>query len=166
MQERLRVVERREHAGDLFRDGGDVLVVRPLGGKTRDADLERAPRLEHLVAREAVKRGEETQRLAAERRRAVGDEGAGAMPGLEDANRGERTQTGANAWPADTQLDGQLALGGQTIAGAQFAPLDQAAHMLHHDFCGDAVGGFHGSRPFDVRGKTTITPKEMSDPSK
>ena len=94
-QEGLRIVERGKHAGDLLRDGGDLLVVRTFGGKTRHPHFERTPRLEHLVAREAVERGEKTQRLAAERRRAIGDEGAGAVPGLKDADRCKRTQTRA-----------------------------------------------------------------------
>ena len=86
-QERLRVVERREHARDFLGDGRDLLVGGTLGRERRHADFERAARLEHLVAREAVQRRQKTQRLAAERRGTVGDEGAGAVPRLQHADR-------------------------------------------------------------------------------
>ena len=146
--------------GDFFGDGGDLLVAGALGGKARDADFERAARFEHLVAREPVERREEAERLAAERRRPVGDERAGAVTRLQDANRRQRSQAGPHARTADPELHGQLTFRRQPIAGPQLAALDQAPHVLDDDFRRDAFGWFHDSQPSMRRGQTNghLTP--------
>src|SRR6187401_3317101 len=107
-QERLRIVERGEHSCDFFRDCGDLIVGGAFRGEARDANLERAPRLEHLVARESVEGRQEAERLAAEGWRAIGDERAGAMARLQDADGRQGTQAGAHARPADAELYREL----------------------------------------------------------
>ena len=57
---------------------GELLAGGALGGEPGGADLEHAPRLVHLVEREAVQGGEELQRPLAELRRPLDDERAGA----------------------------------------------------------------------------------------
>ena len=144
-QERQRIVERGEEAGHLLGDRREVLAGGALGGQAGDADFEHAARLEHLVAREAVQRGEKTERLAVERRRPAADERAGAVTRLDDAHRRQRAQAGAHARPADADLLRQLALGGQTIAGLQPALVDQTPDVGHHQFGSDPVGGTPGA---------------------
>jgi hypothetical protein len=78
----VRIVERREHAGHFFGNRRDVIVGGALGRQARNADLQCAPCFEHLVAREAVQRGKEAERLAAERRRPIRDERSGAVSRL------------------------------------------------------------------------------------
>ena len=120
-QERLGVVEHREHARHLVRDRGQVGVGRAVGGETGDADLERPPRFEHLAAGEPMERREKTERLAVEHRRAVGDEGAGAMSNHDDALGRERLQPGADAGAADADGADQLAFGRQSLAALECA---------------------------------------------
>ena len=135
-QKRLRVVERREHAGDFIGDGGQVGVGRAIGGEAGDADFERAPRLEHLAPREPVERREKTERLAVEHGRPVGDERAGAVTDDDDAFGGERLQPGADAGAADADGADELALGRQPLAAAEVPAHDEAAHVLGHELGG------------------------------
>ena len=53
-KERVRLFERRVHAGDLLGDAGEMLAGGALGGEAGDADFEHAPRFEHFVARKSV----------------------------------------------------------------------------------------------------------------
>ena len=129
-QEGLRVVERREHPRELVRHGRELLAGRPLGGEPGRADLEHAPRLVHLVEREAVKGGEELERRLAELRRTLDDEGARAAARGDDAHRLQRPQAGAQRRPADAHPLRQLALGREAVAGAQAAGLDLAPDVL------------------------------------
>ena len=111
--------------------------VAHLGGEAGGADFENPPRLVHLLVREVVERRQQAERLAAERRRAVGNVGAGAVPRLHAAHRGERVQTHAHRRTADADLRGEIALGRQPIARPQRLALDQAADV-RHDLLGAA----------------------------
>ena len=132
----LRLAEVGEHAGDLLGHRREAVGQAELRRQSGGADFENLARLEDLIAREAVQRGEETERTGAEARRAAGDERAGALPRLGDAHRGERVQAGADGRAAQAQLVRQLALGGEAVAGPQRAPLDQKRDVVH-----DLVGG-------------------------
>ena len=94
------------------------------------ADLEHPPRLVHLVEGEAVEGGQELERRLAELRRPLHDEGAGAAARGDDAHRLQRAQPGAQRGAADAHLQGELALGGQAVAGAEAAGLDLPADVL------------------------------------
>ena len=120
--------------GDLLGQRREVLRGGALGREARRFHLEDAARLVHLVAGEAVERGEEAQRLRAERRRAVGNVGAGPVPRLDDAHRGQRMETGADRRPAHADLEREVAFGRQAIAGAQAAAIDQVADESDHLF--------------------------------
>ena len=109
-----------------------------------DADLEDAARLEHLVAREAVQRGEEAERLAAEHRRSATDERAGAVARLDDAHGRQRAQARPDAGTADPDPQGQFALGRQAIARAQFAALDELADVTDDKLGGNPLERFLG----------------------
>ena len=128
-EEQLRVVHRREQARDFLGERRELLGRGALGREAGRADFEDAPRLVHLLAREAVQRGQKAERLGAERRRAVGNVGARAVPRLHDAHRRQRAQAGAHRRPADADLRRQVALGRQAIAGPQRAALDQCADV-------------------------------------
>jgi hypothetical protein len=78
-EEGLRVVEGREHPGELVRHAGHLLAGGALGGERGRADLEHAARLVHLVEGEAVEGGEELERRPPEMRRPLHDEGPGAL---------------------------------------------------------------------------------------
>ena len=130
---------------DFLGERGDLLGGGALGREPGGADLEDAARLVHLVAREAVERGEETQRIGVERRRAVGNVGARAVPRSHDAHGRERPQPGANRRPADANLRGEIAFGRQAIAGLERAALDELADV-GHDLSGPAFGTLAGPR--------------------
>ncbi len=108
----LRVVEAGEHPGDLIGHRRDVIAAGTFGRQAGGADLEDAAHLVHLVAREAVERRQEAQRLAAQARWAIGDEGARTAARSNHAQRGQRAQPGAHRRPAHAEVRGQLALGG------------------------------------------------------
>lgn len=141
-EERLGVVERGEHARHLVGDQSDLLGRGPLSRQARRPDLEDAPRLEHLVAREAVERRQKAERPVPQLRRPVGDVGARALPGLDDAHRLEGPEPGPERGPADLDLQGEVPLGREPVPGMEAPVLDEAADVLH-DFCA------HG--PFDLR---------------
>jgi len=89
--------------------------------KARGADLEHPARLVDLVARQAVQCGEEPERLAAERWRAVGDVGARAVPRLHDPHGRQRPQACADGGAADAELDREIPLSGKPVARPQLA---------------------------------------------
>jgi hypothetical protein len=134
---------------------GEVLARRAFRGHPGDADLEHTPRLEHLVGGEAVERGLEPQRLAAERRRSHGHEGAGAVPGLDHPERAERLERRSHARPADADPPRQLALSRQPLAGAKVSRLNQAADIRDHLFGGQQLRWFGLSRDHLSRCHTT-----------
>ena len=104
------------------------------------ADLQHPPRLEHLLAGEAVERRHEAERPGREGRRPVGDERAGAVAGLHHAHRRQRLQPGPHRRTADADLHRQLALGRQAIARAQLALLDERPHVGDDVLGRDAIG--------------------------
>ena len=104
--------------GDLIGDRGQVGVGRAIGGESRDADFERAPRFEHLAAREPMERREETERFTVEDRRAVGDEGAGTVPNDDHTLGGERLEPGADGRATDAEGSDQFTFGRQAAARA------------------------------------------------
>ena len=123
--------QRREQARDLVGERGHLIGHRALGRQAGGADLEDAPRLVHLLAGEAVQRGQEAERLGAERRRTIRNVGARAMPRTHDAHRRQRAQAGAHGRTAHADVDRQIALGRQAVAPPQLAALDQRAHVGH-----------------------------------
>jgi hypothetical protein len=129
---RLGVVERGEHARHLLGHDRQLLGRRAHRRQAAAADLQHQPRLEHLVAGEAVQRGQEAQRAVLESRRPVGHERAGALARDHHAHGAELLQAGAQRRPADADLDRQVPLRRQAVALAQLAALDQAAHVLDH----------------------------------
>ncbi|OLB61959.1 MAG: hypothetical protein AUI11_07465 [Acidobacteria bacterium 13_2_20CM_2_66_4] len=133
-EEPLRLLHHREQARDFVGHRRELFGRRALGGEAGGADLEHAARLVHVLAREAVKRREEAQRLGRERGRPVRDVGARSLPRSHDAHRGEGVESGADRRPADANLHGEVALGGQPVAGAQRAAVDEAAHVREHLF--------------------------------
>ena len=130
-QEGLRVVEGREHSRDLFGHRGQMVTGDPLGGETRRADLEHAPRLEHLVAGEAVKGGQEAQGLGAEPGRTPGHEGPGAVARLHHAHAGECLEAGPDGRTAHPDIVGELALRGELAPGLEPSLLDEHGHVAH-----------------------------------
>ena len=122
-------LHRRKQARDFFGERRELLGRRALGRQTGGADFEDAPRLVHLFAREPVQRREKAERLAAERRRAFGDVGARSVARLDDAHRRERAQAGAHGRTAHADLEREVALGRQTIAGPERSALDEPAHV-------------------------------------
>jgi hypothetical protein len=86
-----------------------------------------------------VKRGEETQRLAAEHGRPAADERASAVTRLDDSHRGKRAKAGADAGATDPDLHGKFAFGWKTVAWFELALVDQAADMRDDQFCGDPI---------------------------
>ncbi len=130
-EEAVRIGQRREHSPHLHRNGIDLRCRGPFGGKTRGADLEETPRFVHFLAREPVQRREKAQRLAAERRRPVGNIRARAAPRLDDADRRQGLEAGTDGRPAHADVHGQLALGWQPIAGTKRTALDARANVAH-----------------------------------
>ena len=53
------------------------------------------------------------------------------MARVDDAHGRERSQAGADGRPADANLDREIALRGQAIAGLERAALDEIAHVGH-----------------------------------
>ena len=135
-EERLRILQRREHSGHLFRHGGQVVAGGALGGEPGRRDLEHAPGVEHVVAREAVQRGHQAEGPGRELRRSGGDEAARAVARFDDAHRGQRAQAGADGGPADLDLERQLPFRRQAVAGLELTGLDEPL-----DVGDDAFGG-------------------------
>src|SRR5207247_954687 len=109
-------------------------------------------------------RGDQAQRLADERGRSVGDEGARALARLDDPHRGEGAESGADAGAADAHLSSQLALGGEAVAGPQRPALDQAAHVRDDVLRGD--GGLTAvRRPCYQIGRFTGMTVQVEGPS-
>ncbi len=105
------------HFGDLFGEGGEVLLAAALGGQGGELALEDAAGFEHLPGLETVQRTEQTEGGFAEFRRAVGDEGADAVADVHNAHGREIADACAEAGAADAQLAGKLALRRNAIAG-------------------------------------------------
>ena len=145
-EEDARLLHRREEARHFLGERGDLLGGGALGGEPGRADFEDAARLVHLFAGETVERGEKAQRIGVERGRALGNVGARAVPRSHDAHGRERPQAGANRWPADANLGGEIAFGWEAIAGLERAALDELADV-GHDLPGPAFGALAGSRP-------------------
>ena len=143
-EERLRVVHRRVHAGDLLGDRRQLIAGGTLGSQSGDADLEDAARFEHLVAREPVQRREEAERLAAEGRWAAADERARAVARLHDTHGRQRTQAGADAGPTHADAQREFALGWQPGSGAEVTALDQLTDVTDDELCGDTLERFLG----------------------
>jgi hypothetical protein len=139
-EEAERILHGREQARDLLRQRRQLIGRRPLGRQARGADLENPARFVHLLAGEAVQRGEEAQRLAAERRRPVGDVRPRSVARLNDAHRGERAKPGPHRRPAHADTGGKIALGRQAVARPERAALDQRADV-RHDLLGAAFAG-------------------------
>ena len=156
-EEAVSIGQRREHSPHLDADGLDLRRRGPLGGQARGADLEDAPRLVHLLAREPVQRGEKAQRLAAERRRPVGNIRAGPAPRLDDADGRQGFEPGTHGRPAHADVHGQLALGRQPIAGTQRAALDPRANVAH-----DLVGARFAAASVADRSSWAVTMKERN----
>ena len=76
-----------------------------------------------------MERGEKTQPLAIELRRAARDVGAGTVPGFDHAHRRQRAQRATNGGTADAQLRDQVTLGRKTVAGSQMAAGDEVADV-------------------------------------
>jgi len=131
-QERLRVVDGREHPRHFLGHRGDLIAAGALGRQACHADLERPPRLEHLLRGETVQRRQQAQRPAVELRRSVRDVGARAMTRLHHAHGRQRPEAGAHTRTADADALCELTLRGKSIAGSQFGPLDPAADVIHH----------------------------------
>ena len=103
------------------------------------ADLQHAPRLEHLFLGEAVQRRHEAERPGAEHRRPVGDERAGAVARLDHAHRRERLQPGPHRRRLTPICTASSRSGGQPIARTQLAALDQRAHVRDDVLGRDAI---------------------------
>ena len=143
------IVERREEARDFVGQRGHLIGHGALGRKACRADLENSARFVHLFAREAMERRQEAQGLRHERRGPVRDVRARAVARLHDPHRRQGAKSGADGGPADPDMRRQIALGGQTVAAAQLAPLDEAAHVRHHLLGAafrDALPGFSAER--------------------
>jgi hypothetical protein len=133
-EEHLRIVERCEETGHLVRQRGHLIEAGPFGGEAGGPHLEDAAGLVHFLPREAVQRGEEAQRLGDQRRRAVRNIGARAVPRSDDTHGGEGAQPGADRGTAHADVRCKVALGRQAVSPAQFPALDQRADMGHHLF--------------------------------
>ena len=140
-QEPLRVFHRREQARHLLGHCRHLLRGRAVSREPGCADLEDAPRFVHVLAREAVQGGEETQRLAAQHRGPIRDVGPRSVPRSYDAHGSQRAESRANGRTAHADLHREIALGGETIPGTQFAANDQPAHVRDH-LLGTAFDGF------------------------
>ena len=96
--------------------------------------------------------GQKAERLAPERRRTLRDVRARTVPRLHHAHRGERAQADPHRRPADADLRRQLTFGGQPVARAQRAALDEVADV-RDDLLGAALrsrarpAGCGGGRP-------------------
>ena len=146
-QEDLRLVERREHPGDLVRHPGQVLARGPLGGEAGGPDLEHPARLVHLVEREAVESGQELERRPPELRRPLHDERAGPATRRDDAHRLQGAEPGPQGRTAQAHREGELPLGGQAVAGAEAAGFDLPPNVLDDEGARRGVRA-QGSPPF------------------
>ena len=142
VEERVGIVQGRVHARDLVGERGDLLGRGPLRRERGRPRLQDPADLPQPSEVEPVHRGDQAQRLADERGRSVGDEGARALARLDDPHRGEGAESGADAGAADAHLSSQLALGGEAVARPQRPALDQAAHVRDDLLRGDGVAGF------------------------
>ena len=166
-QEVLRVVEGREHARHLLGDRGDLFTRRSRRTQGRDADLDHPPRLEHLVAREAVQRREEAERLGFECWRTIGDERPGAVTGLDDAHRRQRAQADAHGRAADAGLQrrGRARVAGDRRGGVRRArgARARARRSSRRRWCG---GGSTWRQPLaalaDERARAEVSPASAS----
>src|SRR5690606_8147302 len=134
----------RVHPRDLFGDAGELVARGALGSQAGHANLEDAPRLEHLVAGESVQRRQEAQWLAAERGRAATDERARAMTRLHHAHGRQRAQPRPHAGAAHPDLLRELPLRWKASSGAEVAPLDELADVTHHQLCRQTFERFLG----------------------
>ena len=125
-EERLRLLARGEHPADRVGDRRQLLGGATLGRHPGDADLQRSPRLEHLGPREPVQGRQQAQGFAVQDRRAVGDEGAGAVADDDQALGRQGLQAGADAGAADADLADQLTLGRQALSGTELPPARSA----------------------------------------
>jgi len=80
---------------------------------------------------EAVKSSEDGEGAGVERRWPRGDEGAGAVTALEDTHGGKESDAGAEAGAADLELTGEIAFGGEAVAGPNLARADESANVLN-----------------------------------
>ena len=136
----LRLTQIREHPRHFLCHRREGVGESPFRSKTGGADFENLARFENLLAREAVQSREKTERSGAEARRAGGDEGAGALTRLGHAHGGEGVKPCTNSRPANAQLERELALGGEPVAGPQLTALDQRRNVPH-----DVVGGVNAA---------------------
>ena len=101
-------------------------------GLAHDLDLDDAAALEDIGEVGLREREEEIERGEQRARLEVGDVGAAAMAGFDDAQRRQRADRLAQARPADAEDVDQLALGGQPVARAQHAGPDQVEDPVDH----------------------------------
>src|SRR5262249_22118816 len=89
-----------------------------------------------------------------ERRRPVGNESSGTVPGLEHAQRGKCVQSGAQTRAAYAQSLRELALRRQPIAGPQVTSLDHLAHSRNYLFGGQPCNVWSDRLEFRVFGRS------------
>ena len=128
-EKHARLLQRREQAGDFFRQRRDLIGGRAIGREPGGADFEDAARFVHLVAGEAVQRRKKAQGVGIERRRSLRNVGSRAVARPHDAHGRQRAQASANRGAADANLRCEVAFGRKAIAGLERAALDEVANM-------------------------------------
>ena len=101
----------REEARDFFRHGRKLLRGRSLRREPCRLDLQDSTRFVHLIARKAMQRRKQTERLGSEDRRSGRNVGARSMSRLHDTERSQRAQSCPHRRPAHTYLHRERALG-------------------------------------------------------
>src|SRR6185295_3412734 len=93
--------------------GGEVGVGAPFGGAAGEVDLEERTGVVQVGDRRLVEHEEEFEGLLEDVGARVGDVGAGAVAGVDDAHELEGAEGFAEGGAADAEPLGQLALAGQ-----------------------------------------------------
>ena len=135
------IIDRRVHLGHLFGKSRELFFGSSLGRETCKANIEDAPSLEHLVRCEPMKSSHQIQRFAIQCRRSIGNESAGAVPGLKDTQRCQEAQTGPQTGAANAQPFRKLTFGWQFVARAKVASPNQLLYLPHDLFGGEPRAG-------------------------
>ena len=115
------------HLGDGLVDAGEVVGGTTRGGEGRDLRLEGVARVDDL----GQPMGVGADRLDdAPRSRGLGEDGAVAVPDLDDADDLERDEGLAQGRAADAETLRELALGGQPVARREAVGLDPRTDLL------------------------------------
>ena len=138
-------------AVDRLRHHREVVLGGVHRGQLRHARLEQPARLEHAGDLAEADLLAAAQQLARHQLRGDEDAAGLAAADLEHAGLAERLDRLAQGRAADPHLGGQLALGGQPVAGVQVAGLDLLGDLLdgllERPAGRDGLEGAHGTGP-------------------